>query len=83
MVERHAVPFSAEWWNGPFFHPIPGVLSFSENLVGLSPLTTRLQWLGVLPLAAYNTTFILSFALSAFSMHLLGRALGCGRACAS
>ena len=72
----HAVPFSAEWWNGPFFHPIPGVLSFSENLVGLSPLTTPLQWLGARPLAAYNTAFILSFALSAFSMHLLGRALG-------
>ncbi len=72
----HAVPFSAEWWNGPFFHPIPGVLSFSESLVGLSPLTTPLQWLGVRPLAAYNTAFILSFALSALSMHLLGRALG-------
>jgi len=72
----HAVPFSAAWWNGPFFHPIPGVLSFSENLVGLSPLTTPLQWLGARPLAAYNAAFILSFALSAFSMHLLGRALG-------
>jgi hypothetical protein len=72
----HAVPFSAGWWNGPFFHPIPGVLSFSENLVGLSPLTTTLQWSGLRPLAAYNATFILSFALSAFSMHLLGRALG-------
>lgn len=74
----HGVPFSAEWWTGPFFHPIPGVLSFSENLVGLAPLTTPLQWLGVRPLAAYNTAFILSFALSAFSMHLLGRALGLG-----
>lgn len=72
----HAVPFSAGWWNGPFFHPIPGVLSFSENLVGLTPLTTPLQWLGARPLQAYNVAFILSFALSAFSMHLLGRALG-------
>jgi len=74
----HVVPFSADWWNGRFFHPIPGVLSFSENLVGLSPLTTPLQWLGVPPLAVYNIAFILSFALSAFSMHLLGRALGLG-----
>jgi hypothetical protein len=71
-----ALPFSAGWWNGPIFHPIPGVLSFSENLVGLAPLTTPLQWLGARPLAAYNAAFILSFALSAFSMHLLGRALG-------
>jgi hypothetical protein len=74
----HALPFSTEWWNGPFFHPIPGVLSFSENLVGLSPLTTPLQWLGARPLAAYNAALILSFALSAFSMHLLARALGLG-----
>jgi hypothetical protein len=73
-----AVPFSSEWWSGPMFHPIPGVLSFSENLVGLSPLTTPLQWLGAPPLAAYNVAFILSFALSAFSMLLLARALGLG-----
>lgn len=72
----HAVPFTGAWWNGPFFHPLPGVLSFSENLVGLSPLTTPLQWLGASPLAAYNVAFILAFALSAFSMHLLARALG-------
>ncbi len=71
-----AVPFTSEWWNGPFFHPIPGVLSFSENLVGLSPLTTPLQWLGASPLAAYNVAFILSFALSAASMHLFARGLG-------
>jgi hypothetical protein len=72
----HAAPFSAAWWSGPFFHPIPGVLSFSENLVGLAPLTAPPQWLGVRPLVVYNAAFILSFALSAFSMHLLGRALG-------
>ena len=70
-----SVPLSAEWWNGPFFHPLPGVLSFSETLVGLSPLTTPLQWLGASPLATYNTAFLLSFALSAFSMHLLCRSL--------
>ncbi|HTX70235.1 MAG TPA: hypothetical protein VMH50_13975 [Thermoleophilia bacterium] len=71
-----ALPFSGAWWNGPFFHPLPGVLSFSENLVGLSPLTTPLQWLGASPLAAYNVAFLLSFAGSAFTMHLLCRSLG-------
>jgi hypothetical protein len=71
-----AVPFTEAWWNGPIFHPIPGALSFSENLVGLSPLTTPLQWLGASPLLAYNVAFILSFALSGFAMHLLARALG-------
>jgi hypothetical protein len=72
----HAIPFSAQWWDGPFFHPIPGVLSFSESLVGLTPLATPLQWLGAPALAAYNAAFVASFALSAFSMHLLARALG-------
>jgi hypothetical protein len=70
-----SVPFSTEWWNGPFFYPTPGVLSLSENLVGLSPLTTPLQWLGGSPLTAYNVACILSFALSAFTMHLLCRSL--------
>jgi hypothetical protein len=70
-----SVPFTAGWWNGPFFHPIHGVLSFSENLVGLSPLTTPLQWLGASPLAACNLACILSFALSALAMHLLCRSL--------
>ncbi len=74
----HALPFSAHWWNGPFFHPVPGVLSFSESLVGLAPLTTPLQWLGASPLAAYGLAFILSFALSGLCAHLLGRALGLG-----
>ncbi len=72
----HSVPFSARWWDGPFFHPVPGVLSFSENLVGLAFLTTPLQWLGASPLAAYNAAYILSFASSAFAMHLLCRSLG-------
>lgn len=75
----HAVPFTAAWWNGPFFHPIPGTLSFSESLTGLSPLTTPLQWLDASPLEAYNVAFILSFALSAMSMNRLARGLGLGR----
>ena len=70
------LPFSAAWWNGPFFYPLPGVLSFSENLVGLAPLTSPLQWLGAGPIAAYNVAFVLSFALSAYAMYLLAGSLG-------
>ena len=41
------MPFSTAWWNAPAFFPAPGVMSFSENLLGLSLISTPLHWLGV------------------------------------
>ena len=67
---QHA-PLSTAWWNGPFFHPAEGTLAFSEHLIGLLPITAPIQWLGGGPLLAYNTALLLSFPLSAFTMHLL------------
>jgi hypothetical protein len=67
-----AVPFSTEWWNAPAFFPAPGVMSFSENLLGLSLISTPLHWLGVGPLTAYNVVFFLTFPLSALGAYLLG-----------
>jgi hypothetical protein len=67
-----AVPFSTEWWNAPAFFPAPGVMSFSENLLGLSLMSTPLHWLGVGPLTAYNVVFFLTFPLSALGAYLLG-----------
>jgi F5/8 type C domain len=66
------IPFSTAWWNAPAFFPAPGVLSFSENLLGLSAISTPLQWLGMGPQAAYNTVFFLTFPLSAVGAYLLG-----------
>ena len=65
------MPLSSEWWNGPFFHPIPGTLAFSEHLLGLLPITAPVQWGGGSPLAAYNLALLLSFPLSALAMHAL------------
>ncbi len=65
------VPFTSAWWNAPAFHPVPGVLAFSENLLGLSLISTPLHWLGVGPQAAYNTVFFLTFPLSALGAYLL------------
>jgi hypothetical protein len=67
----HRLPLSAEWWNGAFFYPAPGMLTFSEHLLGLVPITTPIQWLGGGPLLAYNTALVLSFPLSALAMYLL------------
>ena len=50
----------------------PGVLSFSENLLGLSLISTPLSWLGVGPQEAYNVVFFLTFPLSALGAYLLG-----------
>jgi hypothetical protein len=66
-----AVPLTAAWWNAPAFFPAPGVLSFSENLLGLSLISTPLYWLGVGPPAAYNVVFLLTFPLSALGAYLL------------
>jgi hypothetical protein len=66
------MPLSTEWWNAPVFFPAPGVISFSENLLGLSLISTPLYWLGAGPQTAYNIVFLLTFALSAFGGYLLG-----------
>jgi hypothetical protein len=66
-----AVPFTAAWWNAPMFYPVPGTLTFSENLLGLSLVSTPLSWLGVGPQAAYNVVFLLTFPLSAIGAALL------------
>jgi len=66
------MPFSTAWWNAPAFYPVPGVLSFSENLLGLSLVSTPLHWLGAGPQLAYNIVFLLTFPLSALGAYLLG-----------
>ena len=66
------VPFTNAWWNAPAFFPAPGVLSFSENLLGLALFSTPLHWLGVGPQAAYNVVFFLTFPLSALGAYLFG-----------
>jgi hypothetical protein len=66
-----AVPYTSAWWNAPAFYPLPGVLSFSENLLGLSLVTTPIQWLGGSALFAYNSVFLLTFPLCAIGAYLL------------
>jgi hypothetical protein len=69
--DSQRVPFSGSWWNGPFFHPIPGSLALGEHLVGLSAITWPVLALGGSPVLAYNVAFLLSFPLCAFLAHLL------------
>ena len=66
-----AVPLTAAWWNAPAFYPLPGILAFSEHLLGLVPISTPLILLTHQPLLGYNVALIAAFALSALGAHFL------------
>jgi hypothetical protein len=65
------VPLTPHWWNLPMFFPIPGVLAFSEHLLGLSLIANPVIWVTGNVLLAYNVAFFFSFPLCAIGAHLL------------
>jgi hypothetical protein len=67
----HAVPLTAAWWNAPAFYPATGVFAFSENLLGLAPLTAPIMALTHSPLAAYNAAFLVSYVASGLGAYFL------------
>jgi hypothetical protein len=67
----HAVPLTAHWWNAPFFYPAPGVLAFSEHLLGLAPISAPIIALTDNALAGYNAALIASFVLSGIGAYTL------------
>lgn len=70
-----AIPFTAAYWNAPAFAPAPYTLALSETLLGLTWLTTPLQWLGATPLVAYNVLVLVTPVLNGLSMYWLALAL--------
>jgi hypothetical protein len=71
----HAMPLTMRWWNAPMFWPLPEALGLSEHLLGVSVLTTPLQWAGSSPIASANIAVLLSFSLSAIAAHALAFAV--------
>ncbi len=67
----HTVPLTTRWWNAPIFWPATGALAFSEHLLGVSVLTSPMQWAGAGPLTTYNVALLLTFPLSAIAAHAL------------
>jgi hypothetical protein len=65
------VPLTQSWWDLPQFYPLPGVMAFSEHLLGLSIVTTPVMLLTGNVILAYNVAFFLSFPLCALTAHLL------------
>ena len=67
----HTMPLTMAWWNAPAFHPSPGVLAFSENLLSLAPVASPVIWISGSPILAYNITFFLSYTLSGLGAYWL------------
>ena len=67
----HAVPLTEAWWNAPAFYPSSGVLSFSENLLGLAPIAAPIFALTNAPLLGYNAAFLLSYLFSGLGAYWL------------
>ncbi|HEX6163602.1 MAG TPA: discoidin domain-containing protein [Vicinamibacterales bacterium] len=76
------LPFTAAWWNGPFFFPATDTLALSDHRVGLGLFATPLIWLGAAPTTAYNVTFLLTWWLSALAAYALAWTLTSSRAAA-
>ena len=66
-----AVPLSERWWNAPMFHPMADVLTYSEHLLGLLPISGSVQWISENPILAYNIAWILSFPLAGLAAYWL------------
>jgi hypothetical protein len=71
----HAIPLTERWWNAPAFFPLRGAFALSETLLGLTPLTSPLQWIGASAVVSHNVAYVLSFFLAALSAHALARRL--------
>jgi hypothetical protein len=65
------LPFSAQWWTPPHYYPVEGIAAFTENLVGLVPVSAPLYWLTGDPVFAYNLTLFLTWPLSGLAVFLL------------
>ena len=70
------LPFSSAWWTPPHYYPNLGIAAFTENLVGLSVITTPVAWVTGNAVFAYNLAVFLSWPLSAFAVYLLALRLG-------
>lgn len=71
----HVMPLTARWWDGFGFFPMHGMVSFSAHLLGASLIAAPLQWIGFNAVAAYNLTFLASFALCAITAYGLALVL--------
>jgi len=68
----HTMPLTDRWWDGLWFWPATGSVSFSDHRLGESLMATPLQWFGLNAVTAANLTLLATFPLSALAAHWLG-----------
>jgi hypothetical protein len=62
------LPLTGAWWQLPIFHPTADAIAFSEHFLGVSPVSTPLQWMIGNPLVTYNLVTLLTFPLCGLAM---------------
>lgn len=67
----HAVATIKPVFHAPIFHPARYAFAFSENMLGLVPLTIPLRWAGASVITVYNIAAIFGFVLSALGGYVL------------
>ena len=67
----HTMPLTDRWWDGLWFWPATGSVSFSDHRLGESLMATPLQWFGLNAVTASNLTLLATFPLSAVAAHWL------------
>jgi hypothetical protein len=65
------LPLTSEWWRFPIFFPTPDTLAFSEHLLGISVISTPLEWVTGSVMVTHNVMALLTFPLSAAAMYAL------------
>lgn len=65
------LPFTEAYWNAPAFAPMTRAFALSETLLGLTWLTTPLQWMGASPVVAYNVMYVAEPLLNGLSAYWL------------
>ena len=69
------LPLSPEWWQFPIFFPTRDTLAFSEHLLGISIISTPIEWATGSVMVTHNVMALLTFPLSAAAMYALVRRL--------
>jgi hypothetical protein len=67
-------------WNPPFFHPAPGVLAYSDHLLGLGAASWPLVEAGVPPVVIINLLSVVASVATSFALYVWLRSLGSGPA---
>jgi hypothetical protein len=73
----------AGYWDPPFFHPLEGVLAFSDHLIGPGVAFAALRALGLPALAAYNLLYASQFVAAGLALWWVLRRLGVSFAAAA